>query len=125
MTVVGGGTANFAGWATANNVTGGVNGDSDNDGIPNGVEYGLNLNLTGSDGSPGTYAGNILSFTKRAETSGNADLSYRIEVSTDLGVTDPWTEVGAYVQNDSSIISANIPSGPAKTFARLRVIVNP
>jgi len=65
---------------------------------------------------------------KRAATSGNSgnsDLSYRIEVSTDLGVSVPWAEVGAYVQNTSSIISATIPNGPAKNFARLRVIVNP
>lgn len=125
LTVGGGGSANFAGWASANGVTGGVDGDSDNDGISNGVEYGLNLNVTGFDGPPGTHSGNLLTFNKRATTSGNSDLSYRIEVSTDLGVSVPWTEVGAYVQNDSSVISANIPNGPSKNFARLQVVVNP
>jgi autotransporter-associated beta strand protein len=121
LTVSGGGSTTFASWASANGVTGGVNGDSDHDGIPNGVEYGLNTNPAGSDGTPGTYTGNVLIFNKRASTSG---ISYRIEVSTDLGVSVPWAEVGAYIQNDASIISATIPNGPAKTFARLRVIVN-
>ncbi|MEY3895096.1 MAG: hypothetical protein RLZZ214_615, partial [Verrucomicrobiota bacterium] len=120
-----GAPANFAGWASANGVTGGVNGDSDNDGIPNGVEYGLSTNFAGSDGAPGTYSGNLLTFNKRTATSGNSDLSYRIEISSDLGVSIPWAEVGAYVQNDSAIISATIPNGPAKNFARLRVVVNP
>jgi hypothetical protein len=119
------GTNIYTGWANANNVTGGINGDSDNDGIPNGVEYGLNTNPAASDVTPGTYSGNVPSFNKRALTSGNSDLSYRIEVSSDLGVSDPWTEVSAYITNSSSVISANIPTGPAKTFARLRVVVNP
>lgn len=125
LTVTGGGSDSFSGWASANGVTGGVNGDSDNDGTPNGIEYGLNTNLAGSDGSPGTYSGTLLTFDKRTATSGNSDLSYRIEVSTDLGFSDPWVEVGSYVQNTSSVLSANIPNGPAKNFARLRVIVNP
>jgi hypothetical protein len=120
-----GAPANFTGWASANGVTGGVNGDSDNDGIPNGVEYGLNTNFAGSEGAPGTYSGTLLTFNKRTATSGNSDLSYRIELSTDLGLSVPWAEVGAYVENTSSIISANIPNGPAKNFARLRVVVNP
>jgi hypothetical protein len=119
------GTNIYTGWANANNVTGGINGDSDNDGIPNGVEYGLNTNPAASDGAPGTYSGNVLSFNKRALTSGSSDLSYRIEISTDLGVSDPWTEVSAYISNSSSVISAQITTGSAKKFARLRVVVSP
>ena len=67
----------------------------------------------------------MLAFNKRAATSGNADLSYRIEVSSDLGVLVPWADVGTYILNNGSVISATIPGGPAKNFARLRVIVNP
>jgi fibronectin-binding autotransporter adhesin len=116
--------ANFASWASANGVTGGPNGDSDNDGIPNAVEYGLNLNFAGSDGAPGTFSGNVVTFNKRTATSGNSDLTYRIEISSDLGVSVPWTEVGSYLQNTTSVISATLPNG-AKNFARLRVVVNP
>ena len=117
--------ANFAGWASANGVTGGPNGDSDNDGIPNAVEYGLNLNFAGSDGAPGSFSGNVVTFNKRTATSGNSDLTYRIVISSDLGVTVPWTEVGSYIQNTTSVISAALPNGPAKNFASLQVIVNP
>ena len=41
-------------WAAANGVTGGEYGDSDHDGIPNLVEYALNLNPAASDGGAGT-----------------------------------------------------------------------
>lgn len=120
-----GAPANFAGWASANGVAGGANGDADNDGISNAVEYALNLNLAGSDGTPGTYSGNVLTFNKRPAASGNSDVSYRIEVSADLGTSAAWTEVAAYLQNDASIISASVPSGPGNTFARLRVVIAP
>jgi autotransporter-associated beta strand protein len=122
------GTSTFEGWASSQvpPVTGGTNGDSDNDGIPNGVEYGLNTNPAASDSAPGTYTGTLLSFAKRELTSSNTDLSYRIEVSPDLGIT-PWVEVGSYVTDTTSVLSANIPTGPGLTkyFARLRVVVTP
>jgi hypothetical protein len=120
------GTSTYAGWASANSTSSDPNADSDNDGIPNGVEYGLNTNPAGSDGAPGTYTGTLLSFNKRTLTSGNTDLSYRIEVSPDLGIT-PWVEVGSYVTDTTSVLSANIPTGPGLTkyFARLRVVVTP
>ncbi len=119
------GTSTYTGWASANGVSGGINGDSDNDGIPNGVEYGLNTNPSGSDGTPGTYIGNVISFNKRTLTSENSDLGYRIEISTDLGLSGPWTEVSGYITNSSTVISADISNGPAKNFARLRVVVSP
>ena len=56
-------TNDYASWASANGVTGGVNGDSDNDGIKNLVEYAL------ADGTSGTYTGGTLSFTKRGGIS--------------------------------------------------------
>jgi autotransporter-associated beta strand protein len=118
-------STNFAAWASANNVTGGANGDSDRDGIPNAVEYALNLNPAGFDGAPVDFSGNVVTYHKRAATSGNPDLGYRIEVSSDLGTSAPWTEVAAYLQNDSSIISASVPSGSAKNFARLKIVIAP
>jgi hypothetical protein len=120
----GSGTSTYTGWATTNGVTGGVNGDSDNDGIPNGVEYGLNTNPAGPDVTPGTYTGNVLSFNKRTLTSGNSALSYRIEISNDLGHNAPWTEVSGYTQSDLNTIAATIPTGLLKNFARLRVVIS-
>jgi autotransporter-associated beta strand protein len=118
-------SSTYTSWASTHSVSGAINGDSDKDGIPNGVEYGLNTNPAASDGTPGTCSGNVLSFDKRTLTSDNSDLSYRIEVSSDLGVSDPWTEVSAYITNSSSVISAHIATGSAKKFARLRVVVSP
>ncbi len=113
--------ATYATWAAANKVTGGPNGDSDHDGISNLVEYALNLNPAGSDGSPGTLTGKLLSFAKRAEAVTNGDVTYMIEVSTDLGLTHPWTEVSSYQTNDGTTISCILPDGVPASFARLKV----
>lgn len=111
---------NFASWATTNNITGGLTGDSDKDGIPNIIEYALDLNLQGSDGSPGTFANRTWTFTKRAEAVTNGDVTYAIEVSDDLGVTQPWTTAESAV-NTPTDIRFTLPAGKTKTFARLKV----
>jgi autotransporter-associated beta strand protein len=116
------GVANdFGTWALANGVTGGPEGDSDNDGIKNLVEYALNLNFAGSDGSAGTLTGNVLSFTKRPEAVTNGDVSYSIETSPDL--LNPWTPVSYVLPdvNDGTTISYTLPTGLGKIFARLVV----
>ena len=63
-------TDNYLSWATANSVTGGVNGDSDNDGVKNLVEYAL---VNG--GERGVLSGNTITFTKRGGVYGS-DLTY-------------------------------------------------
>jgi hypothetical protein len=112
--------ANFASWAAENNVTGGPQGDSDLDGISNLLEYALNLNLTGSDGSPGTVSGRTTTFTKRAVAVTNNDITYAIEESDDLGISDAWTVVTP-TTNTTSEISYTLPLGSPKKFARLVV----
>jgi autotransporter-associated beta strand protein len=115
---------NFTSWATNNNVSGGATGDSDLDGISNLVEYALNLNPAASDGSAGNLTGNIVRFTKRAEAVTNGDISYSIETSTDLGITAAWETVTPTTNTDQEI-SYTLPSGPAKNFARLKVVQVP
>lgn len=115
-------SGNYFTWAATNLVTGGPNGDSDNDGISNVVEYALNLNFAGSDGSPGTLSGSLLSFNKRLEAYNNGDVTYVIEESSDLGITDPWSPVTPDA-NNSSVISYTIPSGPGDNFARLKTVI--
>ncbi len=110
----------FSTWATTNNVTGGLLGDSDKDGILNIIEYALDLDLDGSDGSPGTFANGTWTFTKRAEAVTNGDVTYAIEVSDDLGVTQPWT-VTAATTNTPERITFALPPGKTRTFARLKV----
>jgi hypothetical protein len=113
----------FESWALENDVTGGENGDSDNDGIANLTEYALDLNPAASDGSAGTLHAptRVLSFAKRPEAVENNDITYIIEESDDLGAADPWTEVPSYTTNDSTTISYTLPNGKNATFARLVV----
>ena len=107
-----GGVDDFASWAASQMppVTGGANGDSDNDGIKNLVEYAL------ADGTSGTYTGGTLTFTKRGAPYGS-DIVYAIEESTDLLF---WTPA-ASTQNASTISFAFSGPVPAKKFARLKV----
>ncbi|MBN8459506.1 MAG: hypothetical protein J0M04_16885 [Verrucomicrobia bacterium] len=117
---LGSSAGSFASWASANNVTGGANGDSDKDGISNLVEYALNLNPAASDGAAGTYSGGTVSFAKRAEAVTNGDVTYAIEESDDLGVTDAW-QVVTPTTNTPSAITYALPTGNPKKFARLKV----
>ena len=92
------GDPGFSSWITGTFANGqvpanqrGPNDDFDNDGIRNLVEYAIaGQDPTVPNATVGTFTGNSLSFTKRAGTSG---LTYAIQESTDLGVTDAWAEV--------------------------------
>ena len=104
----------YDGWASANGVTGGPNGDSNSNGISNLVEYAL------LDGTSGTLVGNTLTFYKRPLAVANGDVSYAIETSTDLGVTVPWTVVIPTVDNSTEISYDLTPPTPSKNFSRLK-----
>jgi hypothetical protein len=81
------------------------------------------LDPTVANASVGTFISNVLSFSKRAGTSG---LTYAIEESTDLGIADDWTEVtgASYVNNATTISYTLTPSAPVENFTRLRVLSN-
>lgn len=112
-----GGRHDYTSWATANNVTGGPEGDSDNDGVKNLVEYAL------ADGAErGTLSGNTLTFTKRGAPYGG-DLAYIIEVSTSMeaGSWSPTVTHGP-AQLGSPIAYTFTPGpGTAMEFARLKL----
>ena len=113
--------ANYDSWAFTHGVTGGPNGDSDNDGIPNLVEYALLLNFAGSDGAVGTFDGTTLTFTKRGEAVTNDDVIYQIETSPTLGAEPtPWTAVAATTDTPTEI-TYRLPHLLPKEFARLKV----
>ncbi|MCU0792842.1 MAG: autotransporter-associated beta strand repeat-containing protein [Opitutaceae bacterium] len=106
-------TDNYLSWATTNSVTGGVSGDSDNDGVKNLVEYAL---VNG--GERGVLNGNTLTFTKRGTPFGG-DVSYAIETSTDLV---GWsTALSGVSQNATTISYTFTPGAQTKIFARLKV----
>jgi fibronectin-binding autotransporter adhesin len=119
---------NFASWINGVFTNGTIpladqdpNDDFDKDGISNLIEYAISgQDPTVPNASVGTYTANTLSFTKRADAYG---LTYSIQESTDLGVTDAWAEVpaGPSYTNNATTISYTLPGGPAKDFLRLRV----
>ena len=119
LTVTSAGTGNYTSWASAQTppLTGGPSAVG-HDGLTNLVVYALNLKTNGTNGSPGTLTGNVLSFAKRPDAVTNGDVSYAIETSPDL--QNPWTIATPDVNNGSTI-SYTLPSGQGKIFARLKV----
>lgn len=110
----------YASWAAANGISGeAADGDFDKDGISNFMEYALGLSPTAVNGSPGSFAGNVVSYTKGADALANGDVSYAIEVSTTLA-PDSWT-TPAGVVDAAGAISYTLPAGAGKIFARLVV----
>lgn len=100
--------------------------DPDQDGVDNLAEYAIaGRNPAVSEGAAGTFDGptRTLSFTKRTAAAADPKISYQIEESDDLGLSDLWLEAPAgpdYIKN-STTISYKLPTGLAKTFARLVV----
>jgi autotransporter-associated beta strand protein len=125
---VGGG---YSSWITGTFANGtvpmgkqGPNDDPDNDGISNLVEYAIaSQDPTVGNPTISTFAANTLSFAKRADASG---LTYLIQKSTDLGLSDAWAEVtgGSYLNNPTTISFALTPSTPPMNYLRLQVIKN-
>jgi autotransporter-associated beta strand protein len=110
----------FTQWAIDNDVVEGETGDDDKDGIINLVEYALGLNPQIADPAPGTFVGNLLSFTKGTEAKAAGDVTYLIETSTSLAAGS-WSTAAAAQDPDtiSYQLPANEPGG--RIFARLRV----
>jgi len=108
-------TDNYLSWATANNVTGGANGDSNNNGVPNLVEYAL---VDG--GGRGVFSGNTITFTKRGAPY-SSDVSYIIQTSETLA-NDWATAVTHAAGNPSPTISYTFtPGSPVRKLARLKI----
>jgi autotransporter-associated beta strand protein len=115
------GVSGYSAWASANNVLLGENGDDDNDGVINLVEYALGLNPQVSSVPAGTFVGNLLTFTKGPEAKAAGDVTYSIETSTSLGIGS-WSPAAATDTTDdiSFALPPNQPGG--KLFARLKVV---
>lgn len=110
--------SNYGTWETDNLVTEGPDGDDDDDGIKNIIEYALGLDPHAFESLASAFDGSALTFTAGAEAVTNGDLIYSIETSPDL--MDPWTPVVIGLDG-SNMISYTLPSGETKIFARLRV----
>jgi autotransporter-associated beta strand protein len=115
---------NYASWAIDNDIEGEpFDGDFDNDGISNGVEYALGKNPTASDTPAGVLSGNTITFTKGADAVTNGDVDWIIETSTTLA-TDSWTPEAA-VEVGNTIAYSFTLGTPPKKFARLKVVQVP
>jgi autotransporter-associated beta strand protein len=123
--VVTGGVGNYASWAASQipPVTGGENGDSDNDGVKNLVEYAL---VNGGERGVFDTNTNTITFTKRTDAITNGDVKWIIETSETL-LSNSWTDaVTQNAGNATPTISYTFtPGSPVKKFARLKVITTP
>lgn len=120
----GGDRQNYTTWATAKGLGGeSFKDDSDNDGIPNGVEYALGLSPTVPGQAPGTFTDSTITFNKGAEAIANADVSWVIETSTTLAAGS-WTAEVTHAAGDpaASISHTFTPGSPARKFARLKAL---
>jgi fibronectin type 3 domain-containing protein len=96
-------------------------GDDDNDGISNLIEFAIEgQDPTVSNSAVGTHSGLVVTFLKRQEVPAVGGITYVIEQSTDLGVTDTWAAVTPTV-DDVNSISYTLPGDEAKDFVRLKV----
>ncbi|MCP5548424.1 MAG: choice-of-anchor D domain-containing protein [Akkermansiaceae bacterium] len=112
----------FADWASNLGIPNDPQYDgTDFDGISALVEYALGLSPLVSEGSPGTLASGVLSFAKGSEAVASGDVTFAIEVSDDLGISDPWETVTPDV-NNATTISYTLPTGQTAVFARLVVV---
>lgn len=114
----------YYGWAASNSITGGPDGDHDNDGITNVVEYAvLSLDAGVSDvenyPKPVTDAnGMTLSFTKDPTADDTAMIA---EYSTDL---INWVNTGYVVlADDANTYQVRMPMTAAKGFLRIAVSI--
>ena len=97
--------------------------DPDGDGVANLLEFAIEgEDPTVPNSSIGNFRGSILSFNKR-QTPAVTGISYAIEESTDLGITDGWSEVSGvnYVNNPATVSYSFTPGAPERNFLRLNV----
>ncbi|MEI6607411.1 MAG: hypothetical protein WCP35_19030, partial [Verrucomicrobiota bacterium] len=119
--VTGGSVSNYTTWAAAQvpPVTGGP-AHVGPDGLTNLLVYALDLKTDGTNGSPGTLTGRVLSFAKRPDAVANNDVTYAIETSPNL--QNPWTTTTTGVTDNSTTISIDLSTlGGSTQFARLVV----
>jgi hypothetical protein len=119
---VGGGSNTYAAWAAAQvpPVIGGVDGDSNHDGVQNGIAY--FMNDPGLINHPGLNAGNTVTWTNGGNIP-KADYGTRFVVQTSTTL-EHWDEVPAgdpQLSNLDDSVSYTLPEGAGKVFVRLLV----
>jgi hypothetical protein len=105
----------YADWAATNGVTGGVSGDSNNDGVQNGVAY--FMGVTGLATNPGLDASNQVIWPMSPTFSG----TYEVQTSSDLST---WTAASPQPTASGGNLTYTLPSGLGTQFVRLVVTPN-
>jgi len=105
----------YADWAATNGVTGGVSGDSNNDGVQNGVAY--FMGVTGLATNPGLDANNQVIWPMSSTFSG----TYEVQTSSDLST---WTAASPQPTASGGNLTYTLPSGLGTQFVRLVVTPN-
>lgn len=100
--------------------------DPDGDGVNNLLEFALGLPPMAHSVLPvAENAGGLLSLTyTRAQTT---HVSYVVKVSSDMGVTDPWTEIGVDqgIPDGNGVTTATVPIIATPRFLRIEVALVP
>jgi autotransporter-associated beta strand protein len=107
------GSAGYATWAAANAGGQDPDGDFDNDGVRNGIEFFTGQTGTSFSSSP-VIVGNALSFPKSATFTG----TYHFQTSPDLAI---WTDATTGITDDGTTVTFAVPNVPGKQFVRLKV----
>jgi len=106
----------YATWAAANNVIGGVSGDSNQDGLQNGIAY--FMGVIGPATNPGLSASNTVTWPMSAAFSG----TFAVQTSPDLGT---WTNVTPQpTRNENGNLVYTLLPGLGTQFVRLVVTPN-
>ncbi len=133
LTVTTGPVVSFATWKVINGTAQAIDGDHDNDGVKNGIEYfigGPNSKTNGSTPLPGvSKTGSVLSVTWTKSTTYTGVYGTDFAVETSPTLTSAWTtEAAAPAVNatvtfpSASTVKYTFPSPMAtKRFARLKV----
>ena len=112
----------FATWAPTYTVTGGVTGDTNRDGVQNGIAY--FMGATGLASNPGII-GNTVTWTNGGNIPSSAyGTQFVVQTSPDLVTWTPVAASDTKLSNTAGSVSYTMPSGVGKTFVRLSVTPN-
>ncbi|HEX2749802.1 MAG TPA: delta-60 repeat domain-containing protein, partial [Verrucomicrobiales bacterium] len=105
----------------------GAGDDPDNDGIPNLMEYALDLNPLANSASSLPVVGATQTHLTLTYRRFRAGLTYSVQASPDLSTPAAWTSAGVNQGTPSAdgITTASIPIGGTDRFLRLRVTFTP